>query len=103
MPFLENEINEDIFDITTCYGYGGPISSEIPKDCVLKQFRNEFKKFCEKENIITEFIRFHPLFQNQLLVEKFMHIEHNRYTVYIDLEKKKRKSLINIIIITEEV
>ena len=58
MPFLENEINEDIFDITTCYGYGGPISSEIPKDCVLKQFRNEFKKFCEKENIITEFIRF---------------------------------------------
>ncbi len=91
LPFLQNDLTEDVFDITTCYGYGGPIYSEIPKEDIWKQFRTAFKKFCEEENIITEFIRFHPLFQNQRMMEKFMSIEHNRYTFYIDLEKQEEE------------
>lgn len=90
LPFINNEMTEDLFDITTCYGYGGPIYSDIPSEDMLKRFRNEFKDFCKKENIITEFVRFHPLFRNHRMLENLMCIEHNRYTVYVDLDKEEQ-------------
>jgi len=59
--------NNYFFDISTSYGYGGPLITsykEGMKKELLKEFEAAFSNFCEKQRIICEFVRFHPLFSN---------------------------------------
>jgi len=54
-------------DMVTPYGYGGPLLSvaEDRSDSrVMVQFRSSLQEYCLRENIIAEFIRFHPLLNN---------------------------------------
>lgn len=48
------------YDITTAYGYGGPLLREV-KDLnkLLTGYFTAFQKYCENNNIVSEFIRFH--------------------------------------------
>ena len=56
------------FDIITPYGYGGPIIKELADGCekgaLIKVFEEEFSKYCRKEKVVSEFIRFHPIIEN---------------------------------------
>lgn len=57
--------NKQYYDITTAYGYGGPcIQDSIDSEQLLKDFNAAFTEYCQENNIISEFIRFH-LFENQ--------------------------------------
>lgn len=70
--FIKKEIPSDIqggpyYDLLTPYGYGGP---EI-KNCensniqiLTKGFAAAFQQYCEANNIVSEFVRFHPIFMN---------------------------------------
>lgn len=50
------------FDFTSPYGYGGWImEGEGSKD----ELFNEYDRWCLDNNIICEFVRFHPLIENQ--------------------------------------
>lgn len=99
-PFLLREINElknikdleskygKMYDIITPYGYGGPITNEtdpILKTNLYKNFNESFIRYCKEKNIITEFIRFHPLIRNandnEALVSEYV-----RNTIYVDLK-----------------
>lgn len=71
--FIKRKIDVDIdhkeyFDIITPYGYGGPIILELNspdnKEKVVKGFGEEFKVYCKENNIVSEFIRFHPIINN---------------------------------------
>ena len=91
-PFLKRPIEQNIFqgeffDIETAYGYGGPLvtSSEVN---FLEEFETSFLKYCAEENIIAEFIRFHPLIKNENIFKKNIQILHNRYTVWLDLSNQ---------------
>ncbi|MBM7662848.1 hypothetical protein JOC85_003659 [Bacillus mesophilus] len=94
-PFLKRELsslpfvdkNEKYFDIITPYGYGGPLGS-LSKEMV-EGFRKAFEEYCKQEKIITEFVRFNPLIQNQVHHETCMEVLHIRDTVYIDLEQNE--------------
>jgi len=90
-PFLLNRIDgydtgKVCYDIQTAYGYGGPILSS--GNAV---FRNEFEKqfmnYCKDQNIIAEFIRFHPLICNHEVFRKNIEVIRNRTTVYLDVSK----------------
>lgn len=89
-PFLINEIkcnlDEKYYDIQSAYGYGGPLIACDSKEFA-KKFENEFLKFCFENNIIAEFIRFHPLVKNENVFCKNITKSHNRNTVYLDLNK----------------
>lgn len=90
-PFLMNKIegynlDKDYYDIQTAYGYGGPISS-TDEDGFLNNFENEFLNFCNKNNIVAEFIRFHPCIKNQKVFNKNITILENRTTVVVDVSK----------------
>ncbi|MEO2073961.1 MAG: GNAT family N-acetyltransferase [Bacillus sp. (in: firmicutes)] len=89
-----NDVSEDVkrkygelYDITTPYGYGGPItntkdtSRTIP---LFREFEEAFKRYCLQNNIISEFVRFHPYMRNDL---HYQDIEStlNRHTIYVDL------------------
>lgn len=95
LPFLkEVKLNDDIFDIITpSYGYGGPIYDVADID-VIRHFRKEFDEFCTDNNIITEFIRFHPLLQNHRHMQGLLNVSFDRETIYIDL-KKSEEEIIN--------
>lgn len=54
------------FDIVTPYGYGGPVIEALTgnKDVLLENYNKEFSKYCEENNIVSEFVRFHTLEKN---------------------------------------
>lgn len=90
-PFILNEVkgynlNQKYYDIETAYGYGGPVSNCKTAE-FLEDFENSFLNYCKDENIIAEFIRFHPLIKNYDIFRKNIDVLHNRITVYLDLSK----------------
>lgn len=93
--YLKREINlleKKNYDIITPYGYGGaqffPSKNSTLEELVL-EFYKEFKKYCKKESIISEFIRFHPLEKNQKFLEKIMKVVKIGKTIEIDLYDKE--------------
>ena len=91
-PFLKRRINElpiagdfprEIFDIITPYGYGGYIRSSDNVDMI--QFHNQFLDYCRTNNIVSEFVRFHPLFNNHLYMPQIDTINQWSETIVIDL------------------
>ena len=59
------------FDIVTPYGYGGPlVIHSTNKQKLIKAFLENWMEYCKKENIVCEFVRFHPLLQNYLDFKK---------------------------------
>ncbi len=54
-------------DITTPYGYGGPVVTnfiEGYKDKLIDNYINNFREYCLSNHIVSEFIRFHPIIEN---------------------------------------
>jgi hypothetical protein len=87
-PIFVNGEQQDYSDIITPYGYGGPIilsCENSEKQKLLKSFDIEFSKYCADNRIISEFVRFHPLFNNVEYCKEIYMAEFNRYTVVIDL------------------
>ncbi len=86
--FLKRKIeNEDFFDIVTPYGYGGPIIIETNnKEKLLKEYEEQFSNFCNENNIVSEFIRFHPIYANALDFKKIYEVEYSRKTIGTNLK-----------------
>ena len=90
-PFLLNRINDLGYDLNDsyyhiegAYGYNGVVSSSNDPDFI-KNFYADFNKYCKENNIIAEFTRFHPLFENYKFSRDFLDVIYNRQTVYVDL------------------
>lgn len=79
--------NKEYYDIVTPYGYGGPyVDKCINKDKLLKDYENNFNKYCIDNNIVAEFVRFHPLFNNALDFTEIYHPIYNRHTLGTNLK-----------------
>lgn len=78
----------DWYDISTPYGYGGPISN-LPSGAeraeLYRQFGEVFIDYCREKRIMTEFVRFHPLIGNANEYQRGLTTELNRNTIYMDL------------------
>ncbi|MDD4781268.1 MAG: GNAT family N-acetyltransferase [Tissierellia bacterium] len=90
-PFMLNKIDgynleRDYFDIETAYGYGGPITN-CSAEKFLVEFEKAFLDYCKSSNIVAEFVRFHPLINNEKIFNTKIQVTHNRCTVYLDLTK----------------
>ncbi len=91
--FIKREIpelvnGEKYYDIITPYGYGGPIVSAesdefIPELC--SGYDKTFTEYCKENNIVSEFVRFHPLYNNARDFEEIYHPEHIRNTLGTNL------------------
>lgn len=90
-PFLKNpitplgyELDKEYYDIQGAYGYNGLIAST--DDAVfISEFWKEFDVWCQDNNIVAEFMRFHPLMKNYKLGEGHFKLIYDRNTVYLDL------------------
>lgn len=51
----------DALDVTTPYGYGGPVAAAEAADA----FYDAYREWCRERHVISTFVRFHPLYENQ--------------------------------------
>lgn len=72
------------FDIVTPYGYGGPlvryVSDNHTREQLVEAFHGSFEKYCKENNIVSEFVRFHPIFRNADDFKNVYDVSFNRYT-----------------------
>ena len=101
-PYLIRKIdytksNINYFDISTPYGYGGPLLLEHKENEVsllVKEFRTEFNTYAHKKRIISEFIRFHPVYKNyNFFIGSDIECKFIRNTIEIDLENEPENIL----------
>ena len=89
VDYKKSDVN--YFDISTPYGYGGPVlleykENEIP--LLVKEFRSEFNAYACEKGIISEFIRFHPVYKNyNYFVNSDIELKFIKNTIEINLEK----------------
>lgn len=80
--------DNEYYDLVTPYGYGGPVITRCEKGYeseLVKNFEKEFQYFCSENNIVSEFIRFHPVFENVKYFENNYEVSHIRNTVGTNL------------------
>lgn len=72
------------YDWETPYGYGGPLAEgEISEDTQRKFFR-EIVAYCKKNNVVSQFMRFHPLLRNESILSSIAASKFLHNTIYID-------------------
>lgn len=90
-PFLINPItslgyklDKEYYDIQGAYGYNGIIASNHDS-YLINAFWESFDLWCQENDIVAEFSRFHPLLNNQVLASPKMKTFYSRHTVALDL------------------
>lgn len=90
-PFLINPItplgytlDKEYYDIQGAYGYNGIVTS-CKDNGFIKRYHECFDRYCQDNDIIAEFSRFHPLLNNQELASPQMKTIYSRHTVKLDL------------------
>lgn len=79
---------EQYFDLISPYGYGGPVIHDYTnREKLISDFKDCFSIYCANNNIVSEFIRFHPLFQNQEDMAGIYDSFYLRETVGTDLKR----------------
>lgn len=91
IPGLAGKLEQDFYDITSPYGYGGPLASPGADEQILKNFYQNFSDFCAENNIITEFIRFHPLLRNHAFLTGYIEVERISSVVCVNLEASEQE------------
>jgi lipid II:glycine glycyltransferase (peptidoglycan interpeptide bridge formation enzyme) len=85
-PFIRRPVpyvEEEKFDIVTPYGYGGPILEGDAQS--FTRFYEIFSSYCRLNNIITETVRFHPLYKNHHICSNALEIQYIRVTTAVNL------------------
>lgn len=77
------------YDISTVYGYGGPLISprSLESERVEREFTAQFMNYCRNNAIVAGFTRFHPLLGNHRAFESWNPV-YVRRTVYMDLQQQ---------------
>ncbi|GAA5088307.1 hypothetical protein GCM10023210_11820 [Chryseobacterium ginsengisoli] len=88
-PFKVRNIEDTgYFDLTSVYGYCGPISNknfgELSKNH-FAFFHEEFSKFCKENYIVSIFSRLHPLSDYNTFFDDFGDVANMNKTVVVDL------------------
>lgn len=73
------------FDSQTPYGYGGPLVEGIYTETTERHFFLQLQSYCKKEGIVSQFLRFHPLYQNQKYFESVCDMQNIKDTIFMDI------------------
>ena len=89
LPLLKREIpNTEYVDFHSVYGYTGPISNlpfVLHSDAFIEDFQNALLQFLKDEKAISVFVKFHPFFDQERVLEGLGGIYENGNVVAIDL------------------
>jgi hypothetical protein len=76
--FLVRPLPDGACDVATPYGYGGPQGTGA--------WRDAFRAACAERRVVSEFVRFHPLRQNQEAAEGVA-LRHVQDTITVDVQQ----------------
>lgn len=89
LPIVLRPVEDTVFfDITSVYGYAGPVvrlENESVKDELFSFFRKRFREYCNENNIVSVFSRLHPLLNQREVLQGMGEIADLNKTVSIDL------------------
>lgn len=89
LPFIKRDIEgSPWYDLTSVYGYAGPVSDKRFEDISVQSmisFRKLFLEFAREQKCVSVFSRLHPFSRQNLLLEKIGGVTGNGKTIYIDL------------------
>ncbi|WP_187254442.1 lipid II:glycine glycyltransferase FemX [Alkalicoccus halolimnae] len=92
-PIIIRSINmgqkDEVYDITTPYGYGGPILKGDPE--TINEFKEAFYHYCLNNRIVSEIIRVHPLVNNKAYLSKYCSLQYVRQTTAVNLKPSLEK------------
>lgn len=95
-PFVKRKIlstgpriDRQFYDIITPFEYGGPVSTRSNDAKLMRDFLVEFTSFCEKDNIVSEFIRMHPFLCKQEALAEHYEVIENCQNIYVDLKQSE--------------
>jgi hypothetical protein len=70
-PYIRRRISgTNFFDITSAYGYGGIVACGSNEG--FAKFNKLFCEYCIDNGIVSEFIRFHPVFNNHVFMKSYL-------------------------------
>ncbi|MFW3480841.1 peptidoglycan bridge formation glycyltransferase FemA/FemB family protein [Aerococcus urinaeequi] len=79
---------DTFFDLSTPYGYGGFVfEGEYSKSDIV-ELNKEYTKYCIKNNIVSEFVRFHPILENDIYLKSMYQVVKLGKTVTINLDSR---------------
>ena len=78
------------FDWNTPYGYGGPLTdngsfSQSQQD----KFKEELFELAKSRGVVSQFLRFHPLLQNQHVCSSAIENVYIKDTIFIDMDTEE--------------
>jgi Uncharacterized protein involved in methicillin resistance len=76
------------YDWSTPYGYGGPLTERL-NEPDLRDFFRLLYEYCRSNRIVSQFIRFHPLLQNQREFMDFCAPRRLKQTVFMDTSSRE--------------
>ena len=79
--FKESVPENTLFDFATPYGYGGWIIEGTNTTSLFSEYEN----WCRKNNIVCEFVRFHPVIKNHIYAQNKYEVAALGQTVAMDL------------------
>lgn len=96
LPFVQGsplvEDGRELYDVVSPWYYGGPlpyIDDEIAdaerRHKLLSGFFSAFHEYCTEHNMLTEFVRLHPLLENHNIVAPYQSVEEKNRIVYVNL------------------
>lgn len=88
IPYQIRKSEKKWYDIITPYGYGGPLVTECKlgeKEKLISGFEQAFSKYCLEQNIVSEFVRFHPVANNASDFDSMYHPIWDRNTLGTNL------------------
>jgi hypothetical protein len=94
-PFLLNKIESfegDWFDIQSQYGYAGPLANTDDSK-FLASAHTAFSDWCQESRVVAEFVRLHPLMENERWLDPQMEVVYDRATVSLDLTKSAESGI----------
>lgn len=77
------------YDFETPYGYGGPLTNDGISSMGQKKFLKELGQYTKENQIISQFVRFHPLLANHITAPEVFDTRYLHKTVYIDTSSEE--------------
>lgn len=84
--FKDKLEKDTYFDLSTPYGYGGWLLNDNFNEKYIDLLDKEYVNYCKDSNIVSEFVRFHPIYNNQKYMEDVYEVVNMGNTVYMDLQ-----------------
>ena len=75
----------NVYDSVTPYGYGGVLFEGDKSDLSLSDFWKEYVQKMNDENIIDNFVRYHPVLENAVHMKAISHVIDLGNTIALDL------------------